>query len=222
MDFLLDFFTPIYVHRQFIPLSPKSEWVFPSFVSIHPSIHLSLHLSIPPNLPNFELAYYQIRFWQNSTGNFFWWILLKVSDFSFKVMNASRNECFDWRETKRKCIGWISDLDLYPHPWPWLWIFFFKFKFRSCCFSGNVYMTYVKQKGGKFIKYSAKYMTLLLNHTHDLDLDVSRSKFKKALFQEREGWLTWKWVVHSGPGHWPVLLWWGGWMYQVVTSTHFN
>ena len=33
-------------------------------------------------------------------------------------------------------------------------------------------------------------MVLLLDHTHDLDLEVSRSKFEIALFQEWEGWLT--------------------------------
>ena len=34
-------------------------------------------------------------------------------------------------------------------------------------------------------------MTLLFVHTHDLDLEVSRSKFKIALFQEWEDQLSW-------------------------------
>ena len=34
-------------------------------------------------------------------------------------------------------------------------------------------------------------MHLPFDHTHDLDLVVSRSKFEIALFEEWEGWLTW-------------------------------
>ena len=34
-------------------------------------------------------------------------------------------------------------------------------------------------------------MVLLFDHTHDLDLEGSRSKFEIALFQEWE-WLIWK------------------------------
>ena len=34
-------------------------------------------------------------------------------------------------------------------------------------------------------------MVLRFDHTHGLDLIVSRSKFDIALFKEWEGWLTW-------------------------------
>ena len=34
-------------------------------------------------------------------------------------------------------------------------------------------------------------MVLPFDHTHDLDLEVSSSRFEIALFQELEGWLTW-------------------------------
>ena len=34
-------------------------------------------------------------------------------------------------------------------------------------------------------------MTLFFDHTHDLDLGVSRSEFEIALSQEWGSWLTW-------------------------------
>ena len=34
-------------------------------------------------------------------------------------------------------------------------------------------------------------MVIPFDHTHDLDLVVSKSKFEIALFEEWEGWLTW-------------------------------
>ena len=34
-------------------------------------------------------------------------------------------------------------------------------------------------------------MVLPFDHTHDIDLVVSRSKFEEASFEEWEGWLTW-------------------------------
>ena len=43
----------------------------------------------------------------------------------------------------------------------------------------------------KWIRYRADYMTLPFDHTHDLDLEVSASKFEVALSQKREGRLTW-------------------------------
>ena len=41
-------------------------------------------------------------------------------------------------------------------------------------------------------------MALPFDHTHDLDLVVSRSKFEIALFEEWEGWLTWNDGDESG------------------------
>ena len=104
-----------------------------------------------------------------------------------------RNGCPDWCETKRKCIGWIlgtmCDLDLWPQSWPWPWMF--KVKFRNSSISGIVGLIDVKWKGSELIWYWADCMTLPFDHTHDLDLGVSRSESEIALYQELGGWLTW-------------------------------
>ena len=42
-------------------------------------------------------------------------------------------------------------------------------------------------------------MTLSFDHTHDLDLGVSRSESEIALLQERDGWLTWNETDVSHP-----------------------
>ena len=74
--------------------------------------------------------------------------------------------------------------------------------------SGRVGQISVKRKGGaslgywnqellcdwcesKAVRYWADCMALPVDHTHDLDLEVSRSMFEIALFQEWEDWLTW-------------------------------
>ena len=47
-----------------------------------------------------------------------------------------------------------------------------------------------ERKGSKLIKYRTDLTTLFFDHTRDLDLEVSRSKFDIILFQEWEGLLT--------------------------------
>ena len=102
-----------------------------------------------------------------------------------------RNGWSDWCETKRKCIGWmlgiICDLDHRPHSWPWPWIFqglISKYLYLGNCWS-------VKWKGSELIGYWADYMTLPFDHTHDLDLAVSRSESEITLSQEWHVRLTW-------------------------------
>ena len=123
---------------------------------------------------------------------------------------------------KRNCIDWtlgeLYDLDLWPHSWPGPWIF--QGQIQNSCISGIVGLI-VKWKGIKLIRYWADCMTLPFDHTHDLDLEVSRSNFEIALSQEWDGWLTWN---ERDVSHlfmtmiltfvWP---WWGGWIYRIVT-----
>ena len=68
--------------------------------------------------------------------------------------------------------------------WPWLLtslmshdldLGFFKVKFRNSCISGIVGLIDVKWKGSELIRIWAECMTLPFDHTHDLDLEVSRS-----------------------------------------------
>ena len=47
------------------------------------------------------------------------------------------------------------------------------------------------EKGSKLIGYGTVYVTFLFDHSHDLDLEFSRSKFETALCWELEGRLTW-------------------------------
>ena len=49
----------------------------------------------------------------------------------------------------------------------------------------------VKRKGGASVGYWVSYVTLTFDPTRDLDLVISMSKFEIALFEEKEGWLTW-------------------------------
>ena len=65
-------------------------------------------------------------------------------------------------------------------------------------------------------------MAVPFDHTHDIDLEISRSKFEIALFHEWEGCLIWNrrdmslsfmtMTVTFG------LPWWGGWMYLIGTG----
>ena len=132
-----------------------------------------------------------------------------------------RNGWSDWCETKRKYIGWmlgiICDLDHRPHSWPWPWIF--QGLISKLLYLGNCWS--VKWKGSELIGYWADYMTLPFDHTHDLDLAVSRSESEITLSQEWHGRLTWNermGVIHSWPWSWLVWPWWGGRMYRIETG----
>ena len=91
---------------------------------------------------------------------------------------------------EKVCISLIldelCDLDLWPHPWPEI----FKVKFSNSCISGIVDLIDVKRNEMKSIRYWVDFMTLPFDHTHDLDLEVLRSKIEKASFQEWDGLLT--------------------------------
>ena len=97
----------------------------------------------------------------------------------------------DWCETKRKCIAWILGILCYLYVWPHSWPWFFKVKFRNSCISGIVGLIDVKWKGSELIRYWADYVTLPFDHTHDLDLEVSRSESEIALSQKWDGRSTW-------------------------------
>ena len=127
-------------------------------------------------------------------ANFLW----KVWMCFFKVKHSLywtylRNGWYDWCETKRSCIGWIlgelCDLDHWPHPWPWPLIF--QGQILKDLYLRNCYLIDVKQKESKSIRYRGDCMVLPFDHTHELDLVISRSKFEVALFEEWESWLTW-------------------------------
>ena len=104
-----------------------------------------------------------------------------------------RNGWSNWCETKRKCIGWIlgtiCDLDLWPPSWPWPWMFQGQISKNSSTYR-IVGLIDVKWKGSDLIWYWANCMTLPFDHTHDLDLGVSRSESEIALSQELGSQLT--------------------------------
>ena len=90
----------------------------------------------------------------------------------------------------------IPDLDLW----------FFKVKFQIAV-SQELLSNWCETKRKQISYILADCMVLPFDHTHDLDLEVSRSKFEIALFEEWEGWLTWSegvWVDHSWPWPWPM------------------
>ena len=72
---------------------------------------------------------------------------------------------------------------------------FFKVKFQSSCISGIVSLIDVKLKESESIRYWADYMILSFHHIHDLDLEVSKSKFEIALSEE---WGQYTWYKRDG------------------------
>ena len=96
---------------------------------------------------------------------------------------------------KEKEVHWLdTEYDM----WPWtltslthdLGLGCFKVKFRNSSISGIVGLIDVKWKGSELI-YWDNCMTLPFDHTHDLDLGVSRSESEIAVSQEWGGQLTW-------------------------------
>ena len=67
----------------------------------------------------------------------------------------------------------------------------FKVKFWNSGIPGIIGLIDVKWKGSELMGYWAVCMTLPFDHTHDLDLGVSRSEFEITLSQEWGGQLTW-------------------------------
>ena len=64
-------------------------------------------------------------------------------------------------------------------------------------------------------------MTLPFDHTHDLEVEISRSEYEIALCQEWDGRLTWNEKDMSHPLMTTILTsvtWWGGRMYRWVTG----
>ena len=125
-------------------------------------------------------------------------IALKILDVFFQgqtlIWPYLRNGCFDWCGTKRKCIGWIlgmiCDLDHWPaHD---LDIGCFNIKFRNNCISGIVGLIDVwNEKEANWKDTELTIWLLPFDHTHDLDLGVSRSESETVLSQEWDSRLTW-------------------------------
>ena len=91
--------------------------------------------------------------------------------------------------------------------WPYL-----RNGWSSCC----------EMKGSASVGYWINFMMLIIDVTHVLDLELSRTKFELALSKEWEGQLTWNetdmsrlFLTIAMTFVWP---WWGGWMYWVVTE----
>ena len=111
----------------------------------------------------------------------------KISDVFFQGQTLFwpylRNGRSDWCETKHVTLTFdlTRDLDLGS----------FEVKFWNSCISGIVGLIDMKWKGSELIWYWADCMTLPLDHTHDLDLGVSRSESEIAISQEWGGRLTW-------------------------------
>ena len=121
---------------------------------------------------------------------------LKISDVFFQSQALFwpylRNGWSDWCETNRKYIGGvlaiICDLELWPHSWPWPRMS--QDRISKWLYLKNCWSDWCEMKGSELIGYWAVYMALLFDHTHDLDLGVSRSESEIALSQEWDHRLT--------------------------------
>ena len=138
-------------------------------------------------------GYYLIRFWRHSVKT----VILAKSP---KNVGVSRsNTILDisqewlvrlmWHE---KEVHWLNTGYKMWH-WPLtslLDLGCLKVKFRNSSISGIVGLIDAKLKGSELTWYWADCMTLPFDHTHDLDLGVSRSESEIALSQEWGGQLT--------------------------------
>ena len=165
-------------------------------------------------------AYYLIRFWGNSVGNFFCKFSLKMCFFKVKHSFGHISRTVGVKRKGSASVGFYvtlifdltHDLDLW----------FFKVIFWNSSISGIVGLINVKWKGSELIRYWANCMTFPLNHTHDLDLGSVKVCVWNSLISGtgRPIDMEWKGYEPSIHGHdidfvWP---WWDGWMYQIVTG----
>ena len=141
---------------------------------------------------------------------FFAKVSLKISDVIFQGKTLYwvylRNYRSDWRETKRRCIGWIlgelCDLDFWPHPWPWALIF--KIKLQNRFISEIViWMMWNRKKSNKL--YTGWLYALAL-WPHPWPWPCS---FKVKIWN-RNGMADWHgtkgvWFDRSWPWPWPIL-----------------
>ena len=97
-----------------------------------------------------------------------------------------------------------------------------KVKFLNNCISGIVGLIDLKWKASESMGYWANFMALPFDHTHELELEVSRSDFEIVLSQWWDGWLTWNKKDVSRPLMTTILTlvlpWLGVWMYRIVTG----
>ena len=96
-------------------------------------------------------------------------------------------------------------------PWPLTWSVNLTFDFSRSNFEIAVsyeLLVWLMSNGKKLINLIIDWpYDLAFGNTHDLDLEVSRSKFEISLTQEKERQLTWykrDGVIHSWPWHWPL------------------
>ena len=107
-----------------------------------------------------------------------------------------------WNE--RKCISWIlgiiCDLDLWHHLWPWPYVSRSNFEIAV---SQELLLVWCEMKRKRIDRILGwlRYMILpfAFDHTHDLDLGVSRSESWITLSQEWDGRLTWNEMNVSHP-----------------------
>ena len=132
----------------------------------------------------------------------------KISDALFQSQTLSLTSPewlirLKWNQNGGASAGclWTIWHWLWPHPWP---LIFQGQKFKITIRNWLMW----NKKESISLRYSADCMVLHFDHTHDLDIIVSRSKFEIALFQEWEGWLRLNerdvWVDHSWPWLWPT------------------
>ena len=105
-----------------------------------------------------------------------------------QLSNPSDLPCFKVKHFFGHISGMIGLINVKPHEF---YLGCFKVKFRNSCISGIVCLIDVKWKEGELIGHWANCMTLSFDHTHDLDIGISRSESEIALSQEWDGWLTW-------------------------------
>ena len=134
-----------------------------------------------------------------------------------------RNGWSVWCEMKRMCIDWMldqpCDLAVWPHWWPRPWISMVKF-LTTCILGMDGMSEWIKMKR-KWSNWMLGwlYMTSMFDHTHDLDLVFSRSKFVIALSQELAMWnvrnVSLSFMIMTVKFVWPL---WGGWRYTSAWS----
>ena len=86
-----------------------------------------------------------------------------------------RNSCSDWSEMKMKCVDWLL-VDYVTSP---LTLDFSR-SILNNCISGIVGLIDMKQEESKAIACRTDNFILPFDHTHDLGLGFSRSKFEIA------------------------------------------
>ena len=124
-------------------------------------------------------------FWQSFVKNS--WCVFSRS----KIILATSQEWLVWLMWNENEVHWL-DTGYNMWTWPLTSLMTLTMDVPRTNFEIAVGLIDVKWKGSELIGYWADYMTLPFDHTHDLDLRVSRTEPEIALSQEWDSWLTWK------------------------------